>query len=146
MKKILVTTMLLALIGSCNAVMADTNVAIVDIQAVIAKSAQVQALNKEQQAKIADLNSWLKTVKEDVEKQKTKEDKEKLVKKYDAEFVKKQEAIRDNYNKKLQTIDKSITDTITNEAKAKGYNLVIPKGVVIYGGTDITKDVMKVVK
>ncbi len=146
MKKLLVTTMLLALIGSCNAAMAETNVAIVDVHAIIAKSAQVQALNKEQQTKIEELEAWLKTVKEDVDKQQTKEGKEKLVKKYDAEFIKKQEVIRDNYNKKLQAIDKSITETITNTAKAKGYNLVIPKGVVIYGGTDITNDVMKVVK
>ena len=147
MKKLLAITLLLATLGISNYAMADIKVAVVDIQAVVSKSAQVQALKKEQQTKIQDLEKWLKTAKEDVEKQQTKEGKEKLIKKYDAEFAKKQETIKSNYAKKLQAIDKSITGTIVNEAKAKGYDLVLSKqGAVLYGGLDITNDLLKVVK
>ena len=146
MKKLLVTSLLLSTLIIGNTAMADTNIAIVDVQAVVTKSGQVQALKKEQQAKMKDLEKWLKNVRADVEKQQTKEAKEKLVKKYDAEFTKKKEAIAENYKTKLLQIDKNITETITKEAKAKGYDLVITKGVVIYGGTDITNDIIKVVK
>ena len=146
MKKLLVTTLLLATMGITNAAMADTNIAVVDVQAVVSKSAQVQALKKEQQTKMQDLEKWLKTVRADVEKQQTQEGKEKLVKKYDAEFAKKKEAIAKNYQTKLQAIDKSITETIANQAKLKGYDMVITKGTVLYGGDDITQDIMKVVK
>ena len=147
MKKLLVSTLLLSALSLSSAAIAETNVAVVDIQALVNKSAQVQALKKEQQTKIQELDKWIKTVKADVDKQKTQEAKEKLVKKYDAEFVKKQEAIRDNYTKKLQAIDKSISDTIANEAKAKGFDLVLSKqGDVLYGGSDITADLLKVVK
>ncbi|MBQ3311185.1 OmpH family outer membrane protein [bacterium] len=121
-------------------------VAVVDVPAVVAKSAQVQALKKEQQAKMQELDKWLTTVRADVNKQQTKEGKEKLIKKYDAEFAKKKEVISQNYKTKLQAIDKSISTTIVNEAKARGYNLVLSKGVVLYGGDDITAAIQQVVK
>ena len=122
---------------------ANYKIAIVDVNAVVQKSAQVQALKKEQQEKLQELQKWLET---DVQKQSTKEGKEKLVKKYDAEFAKKQEAIKKNYATKLQAIDKSISATIAAEAKAKNYNLVLSKGVVLYGGEDITASISKIVK
>lgn len=129
-----------------GAAMAEQNIAVVDVQAVVSKSAQVQALKKEQQTKIQDLEKWLKTAQADVEKQKTQEGKEKLLKKYNAEFAKKKEAIAKDYQARLQAVDKSITETISATAKAKGYNMVISKGVVVFGGDDITADVQKVVK
>ena len=147
MKKLLVTTLLLTLLGISNTAMADTKIAVVDIQAVVNKSAQVQALKKEQQTKMQDLEKWLITARADVEKQKTQEGKEKLLKKYNTDFEKKKADIAKNYQNKLQAIDKSITETIVNEAKTKGYDLVLSKqGAVLYGGLDITGDLMKVVK
>ena len=148
MKKIGLLTIAAALVlgFSTSIAMADTKVAVIDVQAVVAKSAQVQALKKEQQQKMEELQKWLKTVRADVEKQTTDEGKAKLVKKYDAEYAKKQTEIRNNYAAKLKTIDKSINETIAAQAKAKGYDMVIAKGVVVFGGDDITADVLKVVK
>ena len=146
MKKLLITTLLLGSIGITSSVMAASNVAVVDVQAVVAKSAQVQALKKEQQTKMQDLEKWLNTAKADVEKQKTQEGKEKLLKKYNSEFEKKKADIAKNYQTKLQAIDKSISATIAEQAKSKGYDMVISKGVVVFGGDDITADVQKVVK
>ena len=145
MKKALSLTLMALILGSGIA-MAEQRIAVVDVQAVVSKSAQVQALKKEQQAKMQDLEKWLKTAQTDVEKQQTKEGKEKLLKKYNAEFAKKKEAIAKDYAARLQAVDKSITETISTTAKAKGYNMVISKGVVVFGGDDITADVQKVVK
>ena len=145
MKKVLSLTLMSLILGSSIA-MAEQRIAVVDVQAVVSKSAQVQALKKEQQAKITDLEKWLKTAQADVEKQKTQEGKEKLLKKYNAEFAKKKEAIAKDYAARLQAVDKSITETISTQARLKGYNMVISKGVVVYGGDDITADVQKVVK
>lgn len=146
MKKLLITTLLLGTIGISTSVIAASKVAVVDVQAVVTKSAQVQALKKEQQTKMQDLEKWLNTAKADVEKQKTPEGKEKLLKKYNSEFDKKKADIAKNYQTKLQAIDKSISATIAEQAKLKGYDMVISKGVVVYGGDDITADVQKVVK
>lgn len=145
MKKVL-SLSLMALILSSGIAIAEQNIAVVDVSAVVAKSAQVQALKKEQQTKMQDLEKWLKTAQADVQKQQSKEGKEKLLKKYNADFAKKKETIAKDYAAKLKAVDKSITETISTTARAKGYNMVISKGVVVFGGDDITADVQKVVK
>ena len=145
MKKTL-SLVLTALIFGTGVAMAEQRVAVIDVPAVVAKSAQVQTLKKEQLTKMQDLEKWLKTAQTDVEKQKTQEGKDKLLKKYNAEFAKKKEAIVKDYTARLQAVDKSITETISATAKAKGYDMVISKGVVVYGGDDITADVQKSVK
>ncbi len=146
MKKTIIASALILGLAGMNPVFAEQKIAVVDVQAVVAQSQQVKALKQEQTKKIQDLEKWLTTVKTDVEKQQTQEGKEKLLKKYNAEFAKKKEAIAKDYQARLQTIDKSISDTIAQQAKAKGYDIVISKGMVLYGGDDITADVTKVVK
>ena len=146
MKRTILAIAIVLGLASINTAFAESKIAVVDVQTVVAKSAQVQALKKEQQTKIQDLEKWLKTAQTDVEKQKTQEGKEKLLKKYNTEFAKKKEAIAEDYQARLQAVDKSITETISATARAKGYNMVISKGVVVFGGDDITADVAKVVK
>lgn len=122
------------------------NVAVVNVPAVVASSSDVMALKKEQQLKIEELQKWLTTVKTDIAKQQTKEGKEKLIKKYDAEFAKKQDAIRAEYASKISKIEKEISNVIAKEAKAKGYDLILSNSVVLYGGNDITKEIAKKIK
>lgn len=122
---------------------ANYRVAIVDVNTVVAKSEQVQELKKEQIAKTEDLQKWLNSVRADIAKQSTEANKQKLTKKYEATFAKKQEAIKSDYAKKLSKIDKSISATIEKEAKAQNYDLVLSKGIVLYGGTDITEAILK---
>ncbi len=146
-KTLFVLFALVLLIGNINFVQAaDFKVGVVDVTKVVEASSQVQALKREQQAKTQELNNWLTKVRADIAKQKTQANQEALVKKYDAEFVKKQEAIAKAYSAKLQAIDNSITATIVKEGKAMGYDIVIAKNVVFYGGTDITAAIMKKVK
>ena len=146
MKKSILTALLVLGLASVAPAFAESRIAVVDVPAVVAQSQQVKALKKEQQTKIQDLEKWLKTAQTDVEKQQTTEGKEKLLKKYNTEFVKKKEAIAKDYTARLQVVEKSISDTIAQQAKEKGYDMVISKGIVLYGGSDITADVAKVVK
>ena len=125
---------------------ANFKIAVVEVQAVVAQSSEVKALKQEQEQKLQELKKWLDTVRADVAKQQTKEGKEKLIKKYDADFAKKQEAVRKEYAKKLQAIDKQISTVIAQEAENQGYNMVFAKGIVLYGGTDITPSIIKRVK
>jgi len=151
---LILTAALATTIGFSNVAMADTQaqipanykVAVVNVAAVVESSSEVMALKKEQQLKLEELQKWLTTVRADVEKQSTAEGKAALIKKYDAEFAKRQQSVRENYGKKLQAIDKHISNVIEQERKAKGYDLVLAKGVVLSGGTDITKDIAKKVK
>lgn len=123
-----------------------SKVAVVDVNRVISNSTQVMALKKEQSLKNEELQSWLNTASSDVEKQKTQEGKQKLAKKYDSDLQKKQIAIQKDYIDKLQVIDKDISGVIAKTAKNKGYDVVLAKGIVLYGGDDITDTISKLIK
>lgn len=125
---------------------ASTRVAVVDVNKVVAGSKQVNALKVEQQNKINSLRSFVATAKQNVSKEKDATKKKALEAKYNKELQNKTAAIEKEYAQKLQAIDANISNVISVSAKAKGYNLVLAKGVVLYGGTDITADVIKSVK
>ena len=121
-------------------------VAVVDVQKVVANSNQVKALTKEQAAQREQLSKFLKTASEDIKKETDAKKKKALEEKYNKEFKSKQEAIVKGYETKLVSIDKSISALIDASAKKQGYNLVLAKGVVLSGGTDITEEIAKQVK
>ena len=136
-------------LGSNNFAMSNMpsqKIAVVDVPAIVAKSAQVKALKDEQAKKAQDLAKWLETVNADVKKQSTEANKQKLLKKYNEELAKKKEANTKEYTKKLSAIDASISSTIAAQAKAKGYDIVLAKSTVLYGGEDITAEIAKIVK
>ena len=120
--------------------------AVVDVSAVVNKSAQIQALKIDLETKKQLLAQWLQNAQNEVNSEKDKKKQEALLQKYNVEFAQRRDAILNNYNERLQPIDKEINDTIIEIAKKNGCTSVIAKGVVIYGGTDITEDVMNVIK
>jgi len=151
MKKIntlLITGAFILGLGFNTFAMSDvpSKIAVVDVNRVVSNSSQVMALKKEQNLKNEELQKWLNTARADVEKQKTQEGKEKLAKKYDSDFQKKLQAIQKDYTDKLQSIDKDISGVIAKTAKDKGYDVVLAKGVVLYGGEDITNAISKLIK
>lgn len=121
-------------------------IAVVDVNKVVSDSKEVKALKAQQDKKKDELVKWLETVKTDINKQSSNENKVKLAKKYDSELAKKQDANRKDYTKKLQTIDKNISAIINQTAKAQGYTIVFAKSSVLYGGDDITGVISKAVK
>lgn len=145
---LLITGAFILGLGLNNFAMSDvpSKIAVVDVNRVVSNSSQVMALKKEQNLKNEELQKWLNTARADVEKQKTQEGKEKLAKKYDSDFQKKQQAIQKDYTDKLQSIDKDISGVIAKTAKDKGYDVVLAKGVVLYGGEDITNTISKLIK
>ena len=58
----------------------------------------------------------------------------------------KQVKIEKDYTSKLTAIDSKITSIIATEAKARNFDIVLAKGAVLYGGTDITDAISKAVK
>ena len=121
-------------------------VAVVDVQKVIASSSQVKALKDEQKKKSQELAKFVETAKAALDKEQDDKKRKKLEEKYNKEFQAKREAIAKNYETKLLAIDKNISTVIDESAKASGYNLVLAKGVVLSGGTDITSEIAKQVK
>lgn len=125
---------------------ANFKVAVVDVQKVVASSAQVKALKEEQKKKGQELAKFIETAKANIDKETDAKKKKALEEKYNKEFQTKREAIAKNYETKLLAIDKNISAIIDSNAKNNGYNLVLAKGVVLSGGTDITDAISKAVK
>lgn len=154
MKKQIKILVLLAFVfglgfGSANIAMSDATsptIAVVNVDKILNSSAQVSALKKDQEKKAIELKNWLKTAQADVDKQSTPQTKQATRVKYEKELAAKREANNKAFASQLATIDKNVTNTISRYAKAKGYPVVIAKSVVIYGGTDITNEVAKLVK
>jgi len=123
-----------------SAVMAkDFSVAIVDVPQVVNASAQVQALKKDQQAKAEEIVKDVASIT-DANKKKAAEEK------YNKELMAKKEKMDQDYAAKLKALDTSISQQINEKAKADGYDLVLSKGIVLFGGNDITSEIIKVVK
>lgn len=122
--------------------------AIVDVPRVVASSKQVAALQNEQTAKLRELSQFVQTANKKLQDEKDAQKKAALEKKFNNELAIKKAAIEKNYAAKLEAIDKNISNIIIQKAKAKGFDLVLAKSVVLYSGTgvDITNEVMQAVK
>ncbi len=121
-------------------------VAVVDVQKIVSSSSQVNILKEDQKKKKADLTAFIQNAKKEISQESDAVKRKSLEEKYLKEFNAKRIVIEDDYEKKLTEIDKSISDVISVKAKEKNYDLVLAKGVVLFGGDDITNDVAKSVK
>ncbi len=125
---------------------ANFKVAVVDVQKVVASSSQVKTLKTEQAKKGQELAKFIETAKAAIDKEKDAAKKKALEAKYNKEFQAKRQAIAKDYETKLLSIDRNISSIIDAKAKASGYNLVLAKGAVLSGGTDISDEISKQVK
>ncbi|MBR1680829.1 OmpH family outer membrane protein [bacterium] len=129
-----------------SSVPANYKVGVVDVHKVVTNSKQVLALQSEQTKKADELKNTIKKAQDEISKETDQKKKEQLIKKFDNDISYIKNTNDKNYAKKLAEIDKSITKTIQEESKKAGYDLVLAKGMVLYGGTDITDTVAKAVK
>ncbi len=122
------------------------SIAVVDVNKVVIQSKKVQELKAEQEARIRELNQWLAQVKAEVDSRITNEEKQALVAEYNKQFAQKQNEIKAKYTEKLQVIEKGISELIAKVAEEKGYDLVLSKYITLYGGDDITDDVISIIE
>ena len=137
------TIVLFLLFGLISNVSFATEVAFVDVQKVVYSSSAVKALKKEQEAKAKELLVFVEKARKDVAATKDEKKKLNLEVKYNKEYLSKREKIEKDYSEKLLNIEKGITKTIEEQAKKLGYDMVIAKGTVLYGGNDITEYIIK---
>lgn len=126
--------------------MMKSRIAVVDINRVVAGSAQVQNLKAQQEIQNSEMNQWLQDAQKAINAEKDKEKQTEILQKYAAEFESKRNLNAQRYVAALQSIEQSINQTIQDEAKKQGYKFIITKGMILGGGDDITDDIVKVVK
>lgn len=129
---------------SLNSALA-TEVVCVDVQKVVNESKQVQALKKDQEDKAKEMVQFVEKARKEIAATTDTKKKLALEEKYNKEFIAKKEKADKEYSEKLKNIETSISNVIAQEAKAKGYDLVITKGSVLYTTTEITNDIISAV-
>ncbi len=125
---------------------ASYKVAVVDVQRVVSSSKQIAALKKEQQTQMNELNALLDKARKEVAFASDEKNAKSLEAKYTKELNDKKATMDKNYATKLKQIDAAITKEVENKAKSNGYNLVLSKGTVLFGGVDITGEIIKTIK
>ncbi len=121
-------------------------VAVVDVQSLISKSSEVNALKAEQQKKLDAMKATVDKAREEIAKETDPAKIAQLEEKYRNDINNQKLALDNEYNTKLMQIDSHIKSIIVEKAKGLNYNLVLPKNIVLYGGDDITSEVAKSVK
>ena len=121
-------------------------IAVVDIQKVVNSSSQIDILKQEQQKKFQELSAFVESAKKAVSKEQNLTKKQALEDNYNKELNIKKTKMEKDYSAKLATVDKNINSAIEQQAKTKNYDLVLIKGVVLYGGEDITESIVQSVK
>lgn len=150
--KLLSVSLLAFVVGltAANYAMSDTpatfKVAYVNVPKVVESSAQVKALKVQNEKNIQELAKLSETAQIAINKEKDATKQKALREKYHKEFQTKRTNMAKAYEKKLLEIDKNIATTIDKEAKSQGYDIVLAKGAVLSGGTDITDSITKLVK
>lgn len=119
-------------------------IAVVNGQQIVESSPKIAALKIEQKNKVTDLVKFVEDAKVALAKETDAKKKKSLEENYNKELIAKKEAIDKDYYKKMSEIDKNINDII--KEKSSDYDLVLPKNIVLNGGTDITGEIIKSLK
>ena len=142
MKKL---SLVLLLILSASAAFAE-DVAVVDLQQIVDNSNQVKQLKQEHTQKMAELDKIIVNARGEISNEKDPAKVLLLEDKYMKEFNTKRERLENDYNNKLSAIERNIKAEIAKKAQKDSYDYVFAKSVVLYGGKDITNDLLNSIK
>ena len=118
-------------------------VAVVDINKVMDKSSELQSLKNSQEKQAKELDTLISKAQNELANEHDPNKFLQLEANYKKQIETKRNAIDEEYNKKIIKITSNIKSLISTEAKKTDYNLVLPAGMVITGGDDITENVIK---
>ena len=121
-------------------------VAVVDVSQLLSHSPEVEELKRTQEKEMQELNALISKAQNEILNE---SDKNAILRK-ETEFRQQIETKKSDmdkkYSVKLEEINKKIRSIISAEAKKENYNLVLPVGMVISGGEDITENIVKTMK
>ena len=142
--KIMKKSLLALAIGvfmTMNCVQAEDNIAVVDLQKIVSGSNQVKQLKQEHVKKMEELNKIIVNARGEISNETDSAKILQLEEKYTKEFNTKKTALENDYNSRLNNIEKNIKEEIAKKAQAENYDYVFAKSVLLYGGKDITSEI-----
>ena len=121
-------------------------VAVVDISQILEKSTDLHELKVSQEKQMQELNTIISKAQNEIANVADTSKIPEMEARYRKQIEEKKIAIDQDYNNKIVKITAKIKSMVSNEAKKDNYNLVLPTGMVISGGEDITQSVIKSMK
>ena len=121
-------------------------VAVVDVSTILTSSPEIQSLKQSQDKKMEELNTLISKAQNEIVNESDKNKALQMETNYRKEIEQKKLDMDEDYNSKIAVINNKIKSMISTEAKKSNYNLVLPTGMVISGGDDITNDIVKRMK
>lgn len=121
-------------------------VAVVDVSTILTSSPEIQSLKQSQGKKMEELNTLISKAQNEIVNESDKNKALQMETNYRKEIEQKKLDMDEEYNSKIIVINNKIKSMISTEAKKSNYNLVLPTGMVISGGDDITNDIVKRMK
>ncbi len=121
-------------------------VAVVNVTEVMEHSQEVKNLKSSQEKQMKDLNNLITKAQNEIANEPDRNKAIQLESTYRKEIETKRNAMDEEYNTKIDKITANIKSLISKEAQKSDYNLVLPTGMVISGGDDITQNVIKDIK
>ena len=109
-------------------------------------SPEIQSLKQSQDKKMEELNTLISKAQNEIVNESDKNKALQMETNYRKEIEQKKLDMDEEYNSKITVINNKIKSMISTEAKKSNYNLVLPTGMVISGGDDITNDIVKRMK
>ncbi len=116
-------------------------VAVVDISQILEKSSEVKSLKASQEKQMNELNTLISKAQNEIANEQDKNKIMQMESKYRKEIEDKKLAMDEDYNKNMIKITDKVKNMVSSEAKKTNYNLVLPTGMVMSGGEDITQNV-----
>ena len=121
-------------------------IGIVDIPFLVNHTPSVAVLRQEQAQKAQALHQWVNAANAQIAQEQNQENKKALAQKYQLEFNQRQQMLQVEHAQKVQSVDAELTKLIADVAKKEKLDYVFAKGIVVYGGIDITEKVVDALK
>ncbi len=126
--------------------LSSAKIAIVDVQALVNQTPSVWALRSEQQQNASIIQNWINGVNSQLNQIADQNTRQATAQQYQIELNKRQQMLQNEYALKIQAIDAELSKLVSDVATEKKLDYVFAKGTVVFGGTDITSDVAKLIK
>lgn len=120
--------------------------AVVDLQRVVLSSKEIAALSNSRQEQIQELKKMADAANDKIKLIKNENTKKEVSQKYLDEINSKRDAFDRVHNSSLQAADQNLNNVINEVAASKGLGIILNKTSVVNGGTDITDEVVEIVK
>lgn len=143
MRKHIVVAILAGIMFNSLSALAHDNIGIIDLRETWSKYEKAAKVDKLLEQKEVDLEKYVLDKKRKITSGKTPLERKNLEDKYTKEFNTKLNAIKTWYKAEQKKLDNQMIETIKQVAVKKQLKTVLRKKAVVYGGSDITKEVIK---